>query len=64
MVCYGELADEIGVEQPFYGLQSLAPNSCPDSSVMIERMAELYNQEVRRVQPMGPIFWEDGRWEG
>jgi amino acid adenylation domain-containing protein len=54
VISYGELSQELGHEQPFYGLQSPPANLLPASDVSIEQMATLYNREIRSVQPVGP----------
>ncbi|HLJ26266.1 MAG TPA: thioesterase domain-containing protein, partial [Candidatus Angelobacter sp.] len=69
VISYGELSQELGQEQPFYGLQSPPANLFPDSDVSIEQMATLYNREIRSVQPVGPYLlggWSMGglvAWE-
>ena len=69
MIGYAELSQELGLEQPFYGLQSPPANYFPESGVSIEQLATLYNQEIRRVQPRGPYLlsgWSMGglvAWE-
>ena len=60
VLCYADLARELGVEQPFYGLQSPAPTLEPDASATFEQMAELYIQAMRSVQPSGP--YQLGGW--
>ncbi|PYP88164.1 MAG: non-ribosomal peptide synthetase, partial [Candidatus Angelobacter sp. Gp1-AA117] len=69
VISYAELSQEMGLEQPFYGLQSPPANYLPESGVSIEQLATLYNQEIRRVQPRGPYLlsgWSMGglvAWE-
>ncbi len=69
VISYGELSQELGGEQPFYGLQSPPTNWFPASEVSIEQMATLYNQQIRSVQPVGPYLlsgWSMGglvAWE-
>ncbi|MGA7895551.1 MAG: amino acid adenylation domain-containing protein, partial [Candidatus Sulfotelmatobacter sp.] len=69
VISYAELSQELGLEQPFYGLQSPPANYFPESGVSIEQLATLYNQEIRRVQPRGPYLlsgWSMGglvAWE-
>jgi amino acid adenylation domain-containing protein len=69
VISYAELSQELGLEQPFYGLQSPPADSFPESSISIERMATLYNREIRSVQPVGPYLlggWSMGglvAWE-
>jgi len=69
VISYAELSQELGLEQPFYGLQS-PPASCfPEPGVSIEQMAALYIKEIRSVQPAGPYLlggWSMGgliAWE-
>jgi amino acid adenylation domain-containing protein len=69
VIGYAELSQELGLEQPFYGLQSPPANYFPESGVSIEQLATLYNQEIRSVQPRGPYLlsgWSMGglvAWE-
>jgi thioesterase domain-containing protein/acyl carrier protein len=69
VISYGELSQEMGLEQPFYGLQSPPANFSPESYISIEQMATLYNREIRSVQPVGPYLlsgWSMGglvAWE-
>jgi thioesterase domain-containing protein/acyl carrier protein len=69
VISYAELSQELGLEQPFYGLQSPPANYFPESGVSIEQLATLYNQEIRTVQPRGPYLlsgWSMGglvAWE-
>jgi len=69
VICYAELSQELGLEQPFYGLQSPPANFFPESDISIEQMATLYNREIRSVQPVGPYLlsgWSMGglvAWE-
>jgi thioesterase domain-containing protein/acyl carrier protein len=65
VVCYMELAKQLGPEQPFYGLQSPSVDEAVGTTVTIEEMARLYCQEVVRVQSEGPYFlggWSMGGW--
>jgi amino acid adenylation domain-containing protein len=50
--CYNELSRELGLEQPFYGLQALPSVSAET----IEQMASIYIREIRQVQQHGPYF--------
>jgi thioesterase domain-containing protein/acyl carrier protein len=55
--CYVELSRQLGVDQPFYGLQD--PPSLDGSRQTydnIEEMAANYNEVVRAVQPAGPYY--------
>jgi amino acid adenylation domain-containing protein/thioester reductase-like protein len=69
VISYAELSQELGLEQPFYGLQSPPTNFFPESDMSIEQMATLYNREIRSVQPVGPYLlsgWSMGglvAWE-
>jgi amino acid adenylation domain-containing protein len=56
VVCYADLANELGADQPFYGLQSPVPSSFSDPNLTIERMATLYNHEVKRTRTVGPYL--------
>jgi thioesterase domain-containing protein/acyl carrier protein len=69
VISYAELSQELGLEQPFYGLQSPPANYFPEPGVSIEQLATLYNRELRSVQPRGPYLlsgWSMGglvAWE-
>jgi amino acid adenylation domain-containing protein len=69
VISYAELSQELGLEQPFYGLQSPPANYFPEPGVSIEQLATLYNREIRSVQPRGPYLlsgWSMGglvAWE-
>ena len=60
VLCYADLARELGAEQPFYGLQSPAPTLQIHPLAAFEQMAELYIQAMRSVQPSGP--YQLGGW--
>jgi amino acid adenylation domain-containing protein len=60
VLCYADLARELGVDQPFYGLQSPASALQLDAAATFEQMAELYIQAMRSVQPSGP--YQLGGW--
>jgi amino acid adenylation domain-containing protein len=53
---YYDLARHLGLDQPFYGLQSrgLTDEAPPDTR--IDQMAAHYVTELRQVQPRGPYF--------
>src|SRR5205807_8947571 len=55
VVCYADIARALGPEYPVYGLQSPSPDAGYEIT-SIEQMAELYIQEIRRVQPEGPYL--------
>jgi acyl transferase domain-containing protein/thioesterase domain-containing protein/acyl carrier protein len=69
VISYAELSQELGQDQPFYGLQSPPREFFPESSPSIEQMAALYNREIRSLQPSGPYLlsgWSMGglvAWE-
>ena len=53
--CYMELAHRLGEEQPFYGLQSVAPAAVESGSEKrLETMASEYLEALREIQPCGP----------
>jgi thioesterase domain-containing protein len=56
VLCYGDLARELGAEQPFYGLQSPVGKSCWEQGESLEQMASLYIRVMRQVQPTGPYL--------
>lgn len=69
VLCYVDLARELGPEQPVYALQS--PAVVPDTHDLatIEQMADAYINTLRSVQPAGPYHlggWSMGglvAWE-
>ena len=50
------LAVHMGVDQPFYGLQSMVLETIGNSRVTIEDMASHYANEIQSIQPEGPYF--------
>jgi len=56
ILCYAELAHDIGCERPFYALQSPVPGPHAEELLSIEQMAALYIGEVRKVQRAGPYL--------
>ena len=60
MLCFRELARELGTDRPFYGLQAtgLEDNHTPDARV--EEMAARYVAAILEVQPSGP--YHVGGW--
>lgn len=54
VICFAELARELGPKQPFYGLQSIGLDGAEAPLDSIEPMAKLYLNEIRKVQPHGP----------
>jgi amino acid adenylation domain-containing protein len=69
VISYAGLSQELGPEQPFYGLQSPPADLFPDADTSIEAMARLYIHEIQSVQPRGPYLlggWSMGglvAWE-
>ncbi|MGD0544253.1 MAG: alpha/beta fold hydrolase [Candidatus Acidiferrales bacterium] len=56
VLIYRELSENLGSDQPFYGLQSQGlDGSCPPLT-RIEDMAALYVKAIRRQQPHGPYL--------
>ena len=54
VLIYRDLSQNLGSDQPFYGLQSQGlDGSCPPLTT-VEDMAALYVREIRRVRPHGP----------
>ncbi len=60
VLCYGELAQHLGNEQPFYGLQSIGLNEDQEPLTEIENMADQYIQEIQKIQSQGP--YQLGGW--
>ncbi len=54
--CYFELAQQLGAEQPFYGLQALGLEKGQTPLTRVEDMATLYLSAIREVQPNGPYI--------
>lgn len=54
--CYKDLAQYLGGEQPFYGLQAREPENGLVFHTEIEAMASEYVAAIRRLQPAGPYF--------
>lgn len=55
VLCYLELAGELGADQPFYALES--PALAKDGADLgVEELAALYREEIRKVQPHGPYY--------
>ncbi|NJN12721.1 MAG: amino acid adenylation domain-containing protein [Richelia sp. RM1_1_1] len=60
VLCYAELARYLGLEQPFYGLQSLGLNEEEQPLTSIENMAFHYIRSMQSIQPQGP--YQIGGW--
>jgi len=54
VICFADLAHELGSEQPFYGLQSIGLDGTDAPVGSIEAMAKLYLKEMESFQPHGP----------
>ncbi|HEX7314160.1 MAG TPA: alpha/beta fold hydrolase, partial [Pyrinomonadaceae bacterium] len=54
VLCYAELAQHLGADQPFYGLQAHGLDGARVPLNSIEEMAASYVEAVRAVQPDGP----------
>jgi amino acid adenylation domain-containing protein len=53
---YFVLSQHLGLDQPFYGLQSLGLDGQEKPLQRVEDMASHYIQEIRAMQPTGPYF--------
>jgi thioesterase domain-containing protein/acyl carrier protein len=51
---YGELARQLGSEQPFYGLQARGHDGREEPDKTVEAMATRYIEAMRSIQPQGP----------
>ncbi len=56
VLIYRDLSHHLGLDQPFYGLQSQGLDGSRPPLKTIEEMAALYIKEIRRAQPRGPYF--------
>lgn len=56
VLIYRKLAQYLGSEQPFYGLQARGLDGQSPPLKTIEEMAALYVKEIQRVQPRGPYL--------
>ena len=56
VLIYRDLSQHLGLDQPFYGLQSQGLDGSRPPLTTIEEMAALYVKEIRRTQPHGPYF--------
>jgi amino acid adenylation domain-containing protein len=56
VLCYQPLAEALGKDQPFYGLQARGLDGRPISLTSLEEMAADYVQEIKLIQPQGPYF--------
>jgi phthiocerol/phenolphthiocerol synthesis type-I polyketide synthase E len=56
VLIYRDLSLHLGLDQPFYGLQSQGLDGSRLPLKTIEEMAALYIRDIRRIQPHGPYF--------
>ena len=49
-----ELANKLGDERPFYGIQSVGRNGADEPLLSIDHMADRYIFEMKKIQPTGP----------
>lgn len=63
VLCYAELAQQLGNAHPLYGLQALAMDRAQTPHPTVEAMAAHYVAAIRQVQPQGPyalLGWSFG----
>jgi amino acid adenylation domain-containing protein len=53
---YRELSDNLGPDQPFYGLQSVGLDGKRPLHERVEEMAAHYIREIKKVRPKGPYY--------
>ncbi len=56
VLCYADLARNLGTEQPFYGLQALGLNETEKPLSSIKEMAMIYIEAIQTVQASGPYY--------
>jgi amino acid adenylation domain-containing protein len=56
VLAYFELARHLGLEQPFYGLESLGIDEEQEPFTQVEDMAAYYIKAMQTLQPQGPYF--------
>jgi amino acid adenylation domain-containing protein len=54
ILCFQELARQLGVEQPLYGLEPRGLDGRFEPQTSVEEMAAAYVEEIRGFQPTGP----------
>jgi pyochelin synthetase len=59
VLCYLDLSQELGTDQPFYGLQSAGMQGEQEPLTSIEAIAAHYIAALKTVQPEGP-YWIGG----
>jgi amino acid adenylation domain-containing protein len=55
VLCYADLARNLGSEQPVYGLQAVGLNE-EEPLTCIEDMAAVYIEAIKTIQPTGPYY--------
>ncbi|MBD2502164.1 non-ribosomal peptide synthetase [Anabaena azotica] len=55
VLCYADLARNLGSEQPVYGLQAIGLNE-EEPLTRIEDMATVYIEAIKTIQPTGPYY--------
>ena len=56
VLIYRDLSRRLGLDRPFYGLQSQGLDGALPPLTTVEEMAALYVKEIRRAQAHGPYF--------
>ncbi|REJ55752.1 MAG: non-ribosomal peptide synthetase [Microcystis aeruginosa DA14] len=56
VLCYADLARNLGTKQPFYGLQSLGLSELEKTVASIEEMAMVYIEAIQTIQASGPYY--------
>jgi amino acid adenylation domain-containing protein len=56
VLCYSTLAQHLGPDQPFYGLQAMNLTRETATPARLEESAARYVEAMREVQPRGPYF--------
>ncbi|MUG97531.1 amino acid adenylation domain-containing protein [Scytonema sp. UIC 10036] len=56
ILCYHSLAQHLGLDRPFYGIQPQGIDGKLPFLTKIEDMAALYIREIQSIQPKGPYF--------
>jgi yersiniabactin nonribosomal peptide synthetase len=56
VLCHGQLARRLGLDQPFYSLQAEGLDGTPIDHPSIVSMATYYLEQMRAVQPVGPYY--------
>ncbi len=60
VICYGYLSRSLGLEQPFYALQSPGLNNNQQPLDCLEDLAAYYIETIQKIQPQGP--YKIGGW--